>query len=400
MGVPELWRILESTLQRRPSSDLHGVRVAIDGNLWIQHALRTQAPLSPESIIVAVLLRRLLRMLGAGILPIFVFDGPAPAVKRRVIERRKSRHAMVADEVRTLARRIVAARLAQVNADASSPDGTHSPGQEEEEEELFSPPSPSASSSTDIDEVPQVADTHCMPFQDQRRLLRKAQKRLYADRWERSMDIVAAATAHQLRSTVSEEETDEGPPPALGAALGAGEAAEEQQGSSHSGLSYFSSMQLDGFLSHAALKVQVEELRTAVSRSYRKTIAMDGASLCRSEAGVDVRKLQPIRSDASGDVRRFYYLGPRKLRSRTGGSKAASNSAVPRSEAGSPQRPRSSLLREPPLTPRMEGEDEGMALTDRGVLSPPRPPSVGSCHPTELETEGGEVQGRSPVPKR
>eukprot|EP01065_Artemidia_motanka_P024860 TRINITY_DN2978_c1_g2_i1.p1 TRINITY_DN2978_c1_g2~~TRINITY_DN2978_c1_g2_i1.p1 ORF type:complete len:1019 (+),score=258.32 TRINITY_DN2978_c1_g2_i1:64-3057(+) len=387
MGVPDLWRILMCCSTRRPSSDLHGMVVAVDTNLWIQQALRSLPPTSTESAVVLVLVQRLLRMLGAGIRPVFVFDGPAPAAKRRVIERRKRRQAAVSDELRVVARKLVVAKLAQVQAGGGAVEDPERSNEADQSEPESEPPSGSdrsdedGTSSTEMDTVPSVVDASRMEFAAQRRLLRRAQKRLHQDRWERSAETMAVVAAHDARAEAVEQ------------------VGEEPEVGSDAGLRLFSSMQMDNFLSHAQLKKQVEELRTAVSRTYRQKLAGEGASLCRSDAGVDVRQLEPIRSDATEETRRYYYFGPRRVASLTGRSSRFSERVGGSVRTHGVMSPSPAPRSPPPVRLECSAVPGSPSVVDRpsaaGSPLPALPPSFASPERTRVS---GTALVPSPLP--
>ena len=94
MGVHSLWEILGPTARPVRLEALSRKRLAVDASIWIYQFLKAvrdqQGNSLPQSHIVGFF-RRICKLLYFGILPIFVFDGGAPVLKRETINKRKSR---------------------------------------------------------------------------------------------------------------------------------------------------------------------------------------------------------------------------------------------------------------------------------------------------------------------
>ncbi|KAI9226193.1 MAG: PIN domain-like protein [Piptocephalis tieghemiana] len=96
--------------------DLADLRLAIDASIWLQHFLKAQRGPDGTPIPGAHLLgffRRICKLLYYGIRPVFVFDGPAPELKRRTLAKRRERREgtkVTVDHAR-LARKILASQL-------------------------------------------------------------------------------------------------------------------------------------------------------------------------------------------------------------------------------------------------------------------------------------------------
>jgi DNA excision repair protein ERCC-5 len=117
MGVRRLWDLLEPFATPTTPDRWRGKRVAIDASIWIEQ-FRRVAPVmaSPSDEVQLVLegfLRRLLRLLFFGILPVLVFDGPAPVIKRAEQHRRAVARAARAEQaLRQRLERLVTQQLA------------------------------------------------------------------------------------------------------------------------------------------------------------------------------------------------------------------------------------------------------------------------------------------------
>ena len=83
MGVQGLWPLLEVAGKPVALETLQGKRVAVDVSIWLHQAMHaTGAPLQSPLI---TLFNRICKLLFYGIRPVFVFDGPAPEIKRRCL---------------------------------------------------------------------------------------------------------------------------------------------------------------------------------------------------------------------------------------------------------------------------------------------------------------------------
>ncbi|VDL61376.1 unnamed protein product [Hymenolepis diminuta] len=89
MGVKGLWRILESTRRKIDLDQLRGKRMAIDMNIWLHQALKSKAK-GNRNIHLAILFRRICKLLFYGIRPVFVFDGAVPVLKRNTMANRRA----------------------------------------------------------------------------------------------------------------------------------------------------------------------------------------------------------------------------------------------------------------------------------------------------------------------
>ncbi|KAM7534291.1 hypothetical protein Aperf_G00000105906 [Anoplocephala perfoliata] len=89
MGVKGLWSILESARREADLEHFRGKRMAIDMNIWLHQALKSKAK-GNHNIHLAILFRRICKLLFYGIRPVFVFDGAVPALKKSTMDTRRA----------------------------------------------------------------------------------------------------------------------------------------------------------------------------------------------------------------------------------------------------------------------------------------------------------------------
>lgn len=93
MGVLGLWQLLNSTGRPLTLESLENKTLAVDISLWMNQAVRgvrDRRGITVENAHLLVLFNRICKLLHYRIKPIFVFDGPAPALKQRLLERRRN----------------------------------------------------------------------------------------------------------------------------------------------------------------------------------------------------------------------------------------------------------------------------------------------------------------------
>ncbi|KAL5105917.1 DNA repair protein UVH3 [Taenia crassiceps] len=88
MGVNGLWKILEPSRRRVDLEYFRGKRVAIDMNIWLHQALKAKVR-GGRNPHLAILFRRICKLLFFGIRPVFVFDGAVPALKKATMAARR-----------------------------------------------------------------------------------------------------------------------------------------------------------------------------------------------------------------------------------------------------------------------------------------------------------------------
>lgn len=105
MGVNGLWQILQPCARPTNLATLNRKRLAVDASIWIYQflkAVRDKEGNALRNSHVVGFFRRICKLLWFGILPVFVFDGGAPALKRSTLQaRRQRREGRREDAVRT-----------------------------------------------------------------------------------------------------------------------------------------------------------------------------------------------------------------------------------------------------------------------------------------------------------
>ncbi|KAH6900246.1 hypothetical protein B0T10DRAFT_470024 [Thelonectria olida] len=94
MGVNGLWTVVQPCARPTNLATLNRKRLAVDASIWIYQflkAVRDKEGNALRNSHVVGFFRRICKLLWFGILPVFVFDGGAPALKRQTIQGRKQR---------------------------------------------------------------------------------------------------------------------------------------------------------------------------------------------------------------------------------------------------------------------------------------------------------------------
>lgn len=114
MGVNSLWDVIGPAARPVKLESLSRKRLAVDASIWIYQFLKAvrdgEGNVLPQSHIVGFF-RRICKLLYFGILPVFVFDGGAPALKRRTINQRKERRHGKRESVQQLAHKLLAMQV-------------------------------------------------------------------------------------------------------------------------------------------------------------------------------------------------------------------------------------------------------------------------------------------------
>ena len=105
MGVTGLWTVVQPCARPIKLETLNKKRLAVDASIWIYQflkAVRDKEGNALRNSHVVGFFRRICKLLYFGILPVFVFDGGAPILKRQTIAgRKKRREGRREDAVRT-----------------------------------------------------------------------------------------------------------------------------------------------------------------------------------------------------------------------------------------------------------------------------------------------------------
>ncbi|KAM4058437.1 transcription factor s-II (TFIIS), central domain-containing protein [Hirsutella rhossiliensis] len=94
MGVNGLWTVIQPCARPTNLATLNRKRLAVDASIWIYQflkAVRDKEGNALRNSHVVGFFRRICKLLWFGILPVFVFDGGAPALKRATLQKRQRR---------------------------------------------------------------------------------------------------------------------------------------------------------------------------------------------------------------------------------------------------------------------------------------------------------------------
>lgn len=95
MGIKDLWGLIAPCGSRIALETVATRRLAVDASIWLTQFIRAMTDDNGEPIPGSHLIgmfNRLCMLLVFGIRPVIVFDGPAPALKKRTLQQRaKSR---------------------------------------------------------------------------------------------------------------------------------------------------------------------------------------------------------------------------------------------------------------------------------------------------------------------
>lgn len=114
MGVHSLWQIVGPSARPVRLEALSRKKLAIDASIWIYQflkAVRDKDGNSLSSSHIVGFFRRICKLLYFGILPIFVFDGGVPALKRKTIVQRKQRREKHSMSTKDTAQKLLAIQL-------------------------------------------------------------------------------------------------------------------------------------------------------------------------------------------------------------------------------------------------------------------------------------------------
>lgn len=123
MGVNSLWDILGPSARPVRLEALSRKKLAVDASIWIYQflkAVRDQEGNSLAQSHIVGFFRRICKLLYFGIHPIFVFDGGAPALKRRTITQRRERRHGKKESMAQAARKLLAIQVHRKADEANS----------------------------------------------------------------------------------------------------------------------------------------------------------------------------------------------------------------------------------------------------------------------------------------
>lgn len=114
MGVNSLWDIVGPAARPVKLEALSRKKLAVDASIWIYQflkAVRDKDGNKLGQLHIVGFFRRICKLLYYGILPVFVFDGGAPPLKRQVIQKRRERRQGNSDNAQTTAQKLLAVQL-------------------------------------------------------------------------------------------------------------------------------------------------------------------------------------------------------------------------------------------------------------------------------------------------
>ncbi|GAA5821218.1 hypothetical protein JCM11251_004518 [Rhodosporidiobolus azoricus] len=115
MGVQGLWSLVSPCRRPIQLETLGGKRLAIDASTWLyqfQMATRDRKTgVTLEGAHIMGTFRRIMKLMFYGIKPVFVFDGDAPVLKKRTIEKRRRRKEGAGRDLAKTAQQLLAAQM-------------------------------------------------------------------------------------------------------------------------------------------------------------------------------------------------------------------------------------------------------------------------------------------------
>eukprot|EP00759_Apiculatamorpha_spiralis_P024272 PhF_6_TR27864/c0_g1_i2/m.40746/K10846/ERCC5, XPG, RAD2; DNA excision repair protein ERCC-5 len=116
MGIDGLWSVMHPFSVPVPLESLRGMTVAVDASIWchrVTHHTTDRQGRPIPNVHVERFIKRLLKLFHCGVKPLFVFDGPPPALKTAVLRQRALKKAKDQDAVHGAARKLLAVQMAK-----------------------------------------------------------------------------------------------------------------------------------------------------------------------------------------------------------------------------------------------------------------------------------------------
>lgn len=116
MGIKNFWSIVEPHGRNISIESLRGKRLAVDISIWLNQivrAMRTNEGDTVSNAHIYIVVFRLCKLLYYGIKPVIVFDGDAPALKKRTIAERRERANRAAKSMKEIQKELVATELVE-----------------------------------------------------------------------------------------------------------------------------------------------------------------------------------------------------------------------------------------------------------------------------------------------
>ena len=116
MGIKNFWPIVEPHGRNISVESLRGKRLAVDFSIWLNQIVRAAKTKDGETVNGAqiyIVIFRLCKLLYYGIRPVIVFDGDAPAIKKRTIAQRREKANKAAKHMDELRKELIATELVE-----------------------------------------------------------------------------------------------------------------------------------------------------------------------------------------------------------------------------------------------------------------------------------------------
>ncbi|KAI1436790.1 PIN domain-like protein [Xylaria sp. CBS 124048] len=151
MGVNGLWTVIQPCARPTNLATLNRKRLAVDASIWIYQflkAVRDKEGNALRNSHIVGFFRRICKLLWFGILPVFVFDGGAPALKRQTITNRKQRREGRREDAVRTAGKLLAVRMQRIAEEEGEKRRRRLEREENQRPEVREP----------VEEIPDVAN--------------------------------------------------------------------------------------------------------------------------------------------------------------------------------------------------------------------------------------------------
>ncbi|KAJ5732259.1 XPG/RAD2 endonuclease [Penicillium malachiteum] len=143
MGVTGLWTVVQPCARPIKLETLNKKRLAVDASIWIYQflkAVRDKEGNALRNSHVVGFFRRICKLLYVGILPVFVFDGGAPVLKRETINKRKRRREGRREDATRTAGKLLAVQMQRIAEEEAETRRQNKKRPREDEEEVTGAP--------------------------------------------------------------------------------------------------------------------------------------------------------------------------------------------------------------------------------------------------------------------
>ena len=105
MGIHSFWELVGSSGRNISIETLRGKKLAVDISIWLNQIVRASRTSTGEFVPNAhiyIVVFRLCKLVYYGIKPVIVFDGEAPALKKRTLRQRKEKSRNAKKQMETI----------------------------------------------------------------------------------------------------------------------------------------------------------------------------------------------------------------------------------------------------------------------------------------------------------